>query len=258
MSSANPKGHDTGSADKGQARKPDGRGRVRLLIFAVIAALLVAGLMLAPDLWNFIPRSTRRPLIERLLVASVAGYGALLALCLPGLVVSWIRLVRSHRRGGKWRPWARAWLLCASALPALIAAEGGVARILARRGRLDDGRRHFLAAREADGFFNRCPAAFQEVYRDLAAEETILIDGPALLRAASPRGFLDYNLFHDAHHPVFRGHLALAEAVLRALAEHASFGWTSDGSPDLDPAERAAHFSIHDGGWKGLQQAVCA
>ncbi len=487
--------------------KSSWRSRVRWLLFTVGVALLVAGLMLVPTLWDFIPRPTRRLLIERFLIVCMVGYGVVVSLSLAGLVVLGTNLVRLHRRGGNWRPWARAWLLSASMLIALVMAEAGatawqslripseprlpeslppspgnalrlvvigessargypynpklsigqivawrlrgavaqrrveleilaegganlegqyrklaqikykpdalivycghnefwtrypwarrarpssnwlewtrrhsplcrlideaidrnrvdappepslippaidwpacdaaehavrladfrrrlerilafckrlrtlpilvippanddgwepnrsvlpasataaeraavahslesarsadadqaeaayesllsrwpqlaeghfrLARILVKRGRLDDARRHFIAAREADGFINRCPEAFQDVYRDLASEETILIDGPAVLRATSPHGMLDYSLFHDAHHPSFRGHLALASAVVQALHDRGSFGWPAEFAPDLDPAECAAHFSIDDGGWVG-------
>jgi Tetratricopeptide repeat len=139
--------------------------------------------------------------------------------------------------------------------PGLAEAHFRLARLLAGRGRLDEARRHFSAAREADGFISRCPQAFQDVYRDLAAKGTILIDGPELLRAMSPEGILDFNLFHDAHHPAFRAHVALAAAIVRAMHERGSLGWPIGFAPDFDPAECAAHFGMdkvrEDGGWAG-------
>ncbi len=123
--------------------------------------------------------------------------------------------------------------------PGLAEAHFRLGRILRARGRSDEARRHFLDAREADGFVSRCPQAFQDVYRDLAARGTILIDGPAILRAMSTDGILDFNLFHDAHHPAFRAHVALAAAVLRAMHERGSLGWPAGFAPDLGPAECA-------------------
>jgi hypothetical protein len=137
--------------------------------------------------------------------------------------------------------------------PELAEAHFRLARLLVRRGRLDEARLHFSAAREADGFISRCPEAFQNVYRDLATERTILIDGPALLRKMSPDGILDFNLFHDAHHPAFRGHVALAGAVVRALHKRGSLGWPAEFSPEFTPADCAAHFKMDKarsaGGW---------
>jgi hypothetical protein len=494
-----------------QPKKTDWHRRARGLAVAVVVALLVAGSMVVPDLWNFIPRPTRRRLIEGFLFACLVGYGVLLPLSLSGSIFFCIQLVRSRHRKGNWRPWARAFLACASILAMLIVAEGGLAgrraigtlpdprlprtlptsphnalrvvvigsssargypyhprlsvgqivawrlglavrgrrvdleilahgganlegqyrklsqikykpdaliiycghneiwtrypwarrvrpstdvvewtrrrsplarlideaidenrvdappraalappmidwptcdgaeraecladfrrrmeqilafcsrldvlpilvippcnegdwepsrtvmpasatseerdavarelesarttegeqaaaayesllsrwpglaeahfrlaRLLARRGRFDEARRHFSAAREADGFVSRCPQAFQDVYRDLAAKRTILIDGPELLRAMSPDGILDFNLFHDAHHPAFRAHVALAAAIVRAMHERGSLGWPVGFAPDFDPAECAAHFKMdkarRSGGWAG-------
>ena len=101
------------------------RSRIRWLLFTVGVALLVAGLMLVPTLWDFIPRPTRRLLIERFLIVSLVGYGVVVSFSLAGLVVLGTKLVRLHRRGGNWRPWAPAWLLSASMLIALVMAEGG-------------------------------------------------------------------------------------------------------------------------------------
>ena len=47
--------------------------------------------------------------------------------------------------------------------------------------------------------------------------------------------------------------MALAAAVLRALHDRGSFGWPAGFTPDLDPAEVAAHFSA-ERCWGG----VCA
>ena len=58
-------------------------------------------------------------------MASAVGYCLLIPLSLAGIVGLWVPLVRSHRRGGNWRPWARAWLFSVSTLVVLIVAEGG-------------------------------------------------------------------------------------------------------------------------------------
>jgi hypothetical protein len=141
--------------------------------------------------------------------------------------------------------------------PVLAEAHFRLARLLAKRGQLDEARRHFRAARESDGFVMRCPEAFQQVYRDLASEDTVLVDGPRVLRAMNPYGMLDYNLFHDAHHPTFRAHVALAGAVVRGLHDRGALGWPREVAPDVDPAECAAHFAIDRSCWsRACQWAV--
>jgi hypothetical protein len=86
-----------------------------------------------------------------------------------------------------------------------------------------------------------------QIYRDVAARHnTILVDGPEILRAKSRHGILDDELFHDAHHPTLASHLNLAQAVLDQLHKRRALGLGGDGAPapSLDPAECASHFQI--------------
>src|SRR5262249_13178210 len=80
-----------------------------------------------------------------------------------------------------------------------------------------------------------------------------LIDGPAEVRAASPNGILDDNMFHDAQHPALAGHIALARAVLRQLRARKALGWREAPVPVIDSDDCAKHFKI------GLEQwgTVC-
>src|SRR5262249_49748528 len=141
--------------------------------------------------------------------------------------------------------------------PGLAEAHFRLARLLVSRGRVDEARRHFTAARESDGFISRCPQAFQDVYRDVATQRAILIDGPAVLRAMSPDGILDFNVFHDAHHPAFRGHVALAAAVLRAMHDRGALDWPSAFSPEFTEVECAAHFEMDKSRWAGGWVNAC-
>jgi hypothetical protein len=150
--------------------------------------------------------------------------------------------------------------------PEFAEAHFRAARLLERLGRFAAANRHYLEARDRDGYPVRCPAPFQEAYRAVARRHgAILVDGPAVLRGICPHGILDDHAFHDAHHPCLAGHVALAEAVLRALHRRQAFGWgegrgrgrgrAADTSPrPIDPAEAAAHFGIGTEQWV----VVCA
>ena len=143
---------------------------------------------------------------------------------------------------------------------ALIADQPGFAeahfrlgRLLLEQGSTVQANEQFALARDTDAYAIRCPTPFQDVYRELAASSgAVLIDGPAELRAVNPHGVLDFNLFHDAHHPSFLGHVALAEAVLRELRQHEALGWNSGPVPTVDRAECAQHFSIDGSAWQGV------
>ncbi|KAJ3046784.1 hypothetical protein HK102_013089, partial [Quaeritorhiza haematococci] len=134
------------------------------------------------------------------------------------------------------------------------AARGRLARLLAEQGDTAGAYEQAVAARDLDGYPQRCPTAFQEVYRDTARRhDAIYVDGQAYFHAVSPDGLLDDRLFHDAMHPSYRGQLALAQAVLRGLHARRAFGWPADApEPVLDPAECAAHFKLDPGAWRTL------
>lgn len=134
--------------------------------------------------------------------------------------------------------------------PEFAEAHFRLARQLEKVGAWAEARRHYVRARDEDGFPQRCTTPFENAYRDVAARRhAVLIDGPAELRALSPTGILDDNLFHDPQHPALAGHLALAQAVLRALREREAFGWNSTPIPRLDPAESATHFALGPAEW---------
>lgn len=126
-----------------------------------------------------------------------------------------------------------------------------LARLLEASGEFAEAARHYAEARDLDGHPMRCPTALQEIYRDVAARRgVLLVDGPAVLRARHPRGQLDDTLFHDAMHPSFEGHVALAEAVLAALKGRRSLGWPEETpAPRIDLAECARHFDVTPAAW---------
>lgn len=139
--------------------------------------------------------------------------------------------------------------------PGFAESHYRLARLLARNGDREGAYRHFVAARDLDGLPMRCPTAFQDAYRDVAARHpaAILIDGQALFRAIGRDGLLDDDLFHDAMHPSLRGHIAMAQAVLDAIAGRGAAGWPpGEPSPRIDPTECAAHFGIRPEDWRGL------
>lgn len=130
--------------------------------------------------------------------------------------------------------------------------------LLARGANGDEAYRHFAAARDLDGLPMRCVGDFQQAYRDVAAahpDSSILVDGQALFHAIGRNGLLADDLFHDAMHPSLRGHIALAQAILRALHARRALGWPEDApAPRVDPAGCAAHFHLGPKDWQPLAE----
>ena len=139
--------------------------------------------------------------------------------------------------------------------PRFAEAHFRLARLLEQRGDVDGARRHYILARDFDGYPVRVTTPFQEVFREVADRTgCILIDGPEVARAASPRGIVDDHLIHDAHHPTLVGQVAISRAILVALRERHAFGWDRGEVPAIDAAACADHFNIDREAW----QAVCA
>jgi len=138
--------------------------------------------------------------------------------------------------------------------PGFAEAHFRLARLLRKEGRSDEAYEHFRAARDLDGLPIRCLTELQDAYRDVARRhEAVLVDGQELFHSLGKQGQLDDVLFHDAMHPSVRGHVALAEAVLRALQARRAFGWAADAPPvALDPAAVAGHFGIDNPVWELL------
>jgi hypothetical protein len=146
-----------------------------------------------------------------------------------------------------------------AAYQALLARQSGfaethfrLARLLERTGAWEQAYRHYVAARDLDGFPMRCLTTFQDVYRAVAVRHgCILIDGQSYFHAIGRHGLLDDHLFHDGIHPSLRGQIALAQAVLNALRERGVFGWPKDSpAPRIDPARCAAHFGLVPAAWR--------
>lgn len=143
----------------------------------------------------------------------------------------------------------------------LIARQPGFAEshyrlgvLMDRAGDSEGAYRHFIAARDRDGYPIRCTTPFQDVYRDVAARHgVILIDGQTELHAIGRRGLLDDRLFQDAMHPSLRGQIALAQAVLRELCARNALGWpVGTPAPIIDPTRCAARFGLRPDAWKRL------
>jgi hypothetical protein len=136
--------------------------------------------------------------------------------------------------------------------PKFAEAHYRAARLLERSGEYASANREYVLARDLDGFPQRCPTDLQDAYRAVAGrhETAILIDGEAVLRALTPHGILDDNLFHDAQHPVLIGHIALARAVLDGLRLRHAVGWpATTPTPNIDASECAAHFGMTPNRW---------
>jgi hypothetical protein len=135
--------------------------------------------------------------------------------------------------------------------PGFAEAHYRLAQLRERAGRLEEARRHYLAALDHDGLLIRCPATLRAAYERVAVrhQSSILIDGRAELAHASPRKLLDDYVIQDTHHPTLRGYVALAEAVLRELNRRQTFGAAPllDGS--LDAAVCADRFQMDTEKW---------
>jgi len=140
--------------------------------------------------------------------------------------------------------------------PCFAEAHYRLAKLLERASAWDEAYRHYVAARDLDGYPMRCPTPFQQVYRDVAARHgCILVDGQSYFHAIGRHGLLDDELFQDAMHPSLRGQIALAQAVLHALHERRAFGWAQGSpAPVIDPGRCAAHFGIDRKAWKYLSR----
>jgi hypothetical protein len=138
--------------------------------------------------------------------------------------------------------------------PEFAEAHFRLGRLLERAGSFDLARDHFILARDHDGWPVRCRSDFAQTYKDVAARHRcILVDGPEVLRALSRHGILDDELFHDAHHPTFKGHLGLAQAVMGKLYENGvlNLGGHGVGAPVIEPALCAAFFQVDARVWGG-------
>jgi hypothetical protein len=127
-----------------------------------------------------------------------------------------------------------------------------LARLLETAGELDRALSHYIQARDLDGFPVRCRSDFAQIYRDVAARhDCVLVDGPEFLRGRSSHGILGDELFHDAHHPTFAGHVAMAQAILDELFRLHALGLKQAEAPVIDLAECAAHFGVDSRVWAG-------
>ncbi len=130
-------------------------------------------------------------------------------------------------------------------------------RLEERAGHSDEADRHYIAARDCDGLPMRCLSDFQEVYREVAERHprAILVDGPAILRAASPSRRSGDESFTDGFHPSLIGYAAIGEAILRAMHTRGALGWgSSSPTPSLSSEELGRHFGMDAARW----QSVCA
>ncbi len=140
--------------------------------------------------------------------------------------------------------------------PCFAEAHFRLARLLEQEGDWAGAYRHYVSARDFDGYPMRCHSEFQQVYREVAARHRcILIDGQSYFHTIGRHGLLDDELFQDAMHPSLRGQIALAQAVLAALRARRALGWPAGSpAPVIDPAGCTRRFGIGMPQWR----AICA
>ena len=127
-----------------------------------------------------------------------------------------------------------------------------LARLLEQSGGWDEARAHYIQARECDALPLRCPEAFRQAFREVAARHpaVLLVDGPRVLEAQSRHGILDDSFFHDAQHPNLRGYAALAEEILNQLGTRRAFGWPANQPvPVVDVQGCIDHFQLDAARW---------
>jgi hypothetical protein len=127
-----------------------------------------------------------------------------------------------------------------------------LARLLDSAGSFVESNYHYILARDHDGLPLRSVSQFESIYRTVGRRhpQSLVIDGPAVLRSKSRHGILDAELFHDTVHPTLVGYVALAEAVLDGLKYRAAFGWPeSTPVPALDLKRLAEHFGVNVAAW---------
>jgi hypothetical protein len=136
--------------------------------------------------------------------------------------------------------------------PEFAEAHYRLATLLRTAGEWDEAYRHFIAARDGDGYPMRCLTPFQEVYREVASRhDCIYIDGQSYFHAIGRNGLLDDGLFQDAMHPSLRGQIALAQAVVLALQARRACNWPADSPAQaIDPTACAMHFGIGRDAWE--------
>ena len=127
-----------------------------------------------------------------------------------------------------------------------------LATLLRRAGNWEEAYRHFVAARDRDGYPMRCLTTFQEVFREVAARhDCIFIDGQSYFHLIGRHGLLDDELFQDAMHPSLKGQIALAQAVLIALEQRRAPAPDAGLSATvIDPAAVVAHFGLDREAWE--------
>jgi hypothetical protein len=139
--------------------------------------------------------------------------------------------------------------------PEFAEAHFRAGQLLERAGDYAGANRHYVLARDCDGYPVRCPLPFQEVYRAVARRHgSILIDGLVVLRTVCPHGMLDDHALQDAHHPNLAGQVALAQAVLEGLRARGALGWRRGPVPTVDLAAAALQFGMDAEKWV----VVCA
>jgi hypothetical protein len=135
--------------------------------------------------------------------------------------------------------------------PGFAEAHFRLGRTLLERGDVEAANRAFVAARDADGLITRCRTGFLEDAREVAARHpsALVVDGPAVLRAESPRGVVGDDTIMDMHHPSLVGMTALARACLEEIGRAKAFGSVLQEMTRFDSADVARRFGLDPAAW---------
>jgi tetratricopeptide (TPR) repeat protein len=140
-----------------------------------------------------------------------------------------------------------------AAWPGFAEAHYRLAQLYERNRQWDDARRHYVLARELDAMPMRCPEAFREAYRELAARHPslILVDSSKVLTTMTKHGILGNHEFCDAQHPSLLSYVALSQDALDQLASRKLLGWPEHtAAPRINIEDCALNFRLDREKWK--------
>ena len=142
--------------------------------------------------------------------------------------------------------------------PVFAEAHYRLARLLERKGAIEEANEHYVKARDLDALPLRCPSDFRAAVLGLAKRrDCLVIDAQEVLRPLSPRGILNEQVFPDLHHPHLTGYVALSRELLERLRARRAFDWPDEiPPPAVEPAEVAEHFGMSPAKWAEVCQRV--
>lgn len=131
--------------------------------------------------------------------------------------------------------------------PSFAEAWFRMGSVLRRLGRDREAGDCFRRALDADAFSLRLQTPLRAAYKNVAVKyNCLVIDAGDVFAELAGDHLLDDRLFHDAHHPVLAGQVALARALLAQLAKVSPQWARLSARSGLDGEEVIARFGLAD------------